>query len=446
MARNYNLFILIIIGMILIIPNYTRATDVEENLLYPEETWLQYTNPEDAGFSAEKLDEIKLYSEMAGLDALMIVYDGAVVAAWGDIERRYLCHSVRKSFLSALYGVYVDKEIIDLDKSLGELGVTEGGTLTEQEETAKIIDLLEARSGIYHPAAAETDTMKLYRPERGSHMPGTYWYYNNWDFNALGSIFEQETGKKIFKNFEEMIAIPLKMQDYRVMDGYYYYEKDYSIYPAYHFKMSARDMARFGLLYLRNGKWKDQQIISRHWVNDSIQSYSEADHIYFDGYGYMWWVNNDKGVYAALGSGEQIIAIIPDEKIVFVHLTNTYENKSISPFFLIDWIMEAKVEEPEPNPNLISMPLITDNNESKDIDKDFLSRYLGSYQLPDETVVKIYKRGEQMVIQIWSVDFSLIPYEEGKLYIEDLDGYLQFEDNGIRITYNNESILARKIK
>lgn len=55
--------------------------------------------------------------------AFLVVADGAVVAAWGEVGRRFMCHSVRKSFLSALYGIYWDRGQIELDKTLADLGI-----------------------------------------------------------------------------------------------------------------------------------------------------------------------------------------------------------------------------------------------------------------------------------------------------------------------------------
>ena len=75
-------------------------------------------------------------------------------------------------------------------------------------------DLLEARSGVYHPALYETPAMAKQRPARGSHEPGTFWYYNNWDFNALGTIYEHATGSGIYDALDRLIARPIGMQDY----------------------------------------------------------------------------------------------------------------------------------------------------------------------------------------------------------------------------------------
>src|SRR5262249_18504682 len=159
---------------------------------------------------------------------------------------------------NALYGIAVKDGRVRLDKSLAELGIDDlAPALTPAEKRATIRDLLQARSGVYHPAALETPDMALSRPPRGSHPPGSHWYYNNWDFNALGTIFEQETGTKIFEAFEARIADPLQMEDFRVSDGCYQRGPE-SQHPGYPLRMSARDLARFGLLYLRQGKWGER--------------------------------------------------------------------------------------------------------------------------------------------------------------------------------------------
>ena len=80
--------------------------------------------------------------------------------------------------------------------------------MTALEKSARVIDLLKSRSGIYHPAAAESEGMEESRPERGIHKPGEAYYYNNWDFNVLGAILEQKTGKNIYTLFAEEVANP----------------------------------------------------------------------------------------------------------------------------------------------------------------------------------------------------------------------------------------------
>jgi len=192
--------------------------------------------------------------------------------------------------------------------------------------------LLQSRSGIYHKAAAETQEMKDSRPLRGSHLPGTFFYYNNWDFNALGTIFERETGTKIFEEFKRRIADPIGMEDFSVSNCYYQYEDSLSMHPAYSFRMSARDMARFGVLYQKNGNWKGNQIIPIDWIAESTTTYSILDSAAGVGYGYMWATIPDGSGFAQLigasgfyhtGIGVHIVIILPELKLVLVERYDT---------------------------------------------------------------------------------------------------------------------------
>jgi CubicO group peptidase (beta-lactamase class C family) len=310
-----------------------RSHDDTASGVYPGEVWQEATTPEELGWSSEKLAKAREYSERIGSAAVMIVDDGVVVDSWGDITRNYMCHSVRKSLLSALYGIYVAEERIVLSKTLRELGIDDHTPLTEAEKRATVADLLRARSGVYIPAAGEAASMKAMRPERGSHAPGTFWYYNNWDFNALGTIFDQETGEEnIYQAFKTRIADPIGMQDYPIEDLQYHYEP-YSMHPFYGFRMSARDLARFALLFLREGRWRDQQIIPADWVQESTATYSQT--CPDSGYGYMWWTGVKGGLfpnaevkehsYYASGWGGQYAIVLPYRNLVVVHRVNTDE-------------------------------------------------------------------------------------------------------------------------
>ena len=291
---------------------------------FPGEKWT-FKKPQDMGWSAEKLKAAKASWDKNGGTAFMVIDRGFAVISWGDTEKKVNCHSVRKSFLSALYGIYPDK--LKTSETLKDLNLREKSPLTETEKKATVADLLKARSGVYLPAAYETDRMKEKRPKRGSHEPGKFWYYNNWDFNALGSIFEHRTKEKIFSAFERKIARPLNMS-FKAADGKYVKDKA-SLHSAYPFYMSASDRARFGLLFMRNGKWKDKQIIPEKWITESTASYSKAGTGI--GYGYMWWVstgqwhlgNKIKGkAYSARGVWGQYIVVLPEHELVIVQVSD----------------------------------------------------------------------------------------------------------------------------
>jgi len=289
--------------------------------------------PAQSGWSAGKLAEAQALSRQIHSTAFMAIHHGAVVAEWGDTSARTELASVRKSLLSALIGIAVAEKRISLDHTLAELGIDDNAPqLTEVEKQATVRMLLQARSGIYHSALYETKGMAARRPVRGSHAPGTFWYYNNWDFNALGTIYEHATSRGIYDALEQRIARPIGMQDYRPQDGAYFTGAA-SIHRAYPLRMSARDLARFALLYLHGGAWNGRQVVPADWVRESTTPSSAATSgagIAL-GYGYLWWTappraetgdpspsDLPRGSFFAWGAGGQYAFVVPAEDLVVV--------------------------------------------------------------------------------------------------------------------------------
>lgn len=305
-----------------------NSTSLDNN-----ENELEYVTPEEVGYSSEKLDEAEQFAEQNGYAAIMALHDGKVFFSWGEITKNYWCHSIRKPFLSALYGIHVAEGNINLNATLEELNIDDiPPSLTHEEKQATVRDLLKSRSGVYHEAAAEAPIMIETRPERGSHAPNTFFYYNNWDFNALGTIFEQETGTKIFEEFKSKIADPVGMEDFSIENCSYQHEPEKSMHPAYHFRMSARDMARFGVIYQKSGMWKDLRIIPSEWIAESTTAYSVVDSASGLMYGYMWRVFPEGSLIADMvghpgyfhtGIGVHALVIIPELKLVIVERFDT---------------------------------------------------------------------------------------------------------------------------
>jgi CubicO group peptidase (beta-lactamase class C family) len=302
---------------------------------FPGKSWQPLSSSEKAKWSAEKLAAAHAYADADSIhtSAVMIVQSDKVVDQWGDIDKKITSYSVRKSLLSALYGIYSAEGVIDINQTLEQLGIDDSpDPLTKEEKQARVVDLLRARSGVYHPAHMETESMKKSRPARGSHAPGTFWYYNNWDFNVLGTIFEKKTGLKIGEAFYQRIAKPIWMQDFQPGDVYYI-GGPISVHPAYLFEITARDLARFGLLYLRHGRWDNQQIVPEAWIEKSSHANEmvKSNGIGVGGYEYLWWVDYGgvhfpevslPGIFSARGAGAHFLFILPTLDLVVVHRTD----------------------------------------------------------------------------------------------------------------------------
>ncbi len=320
-----------------------------DEMVYPDEKWT-YASPENFGYSIELLNLVKESFEEVGGDAMIIVKNGYVIASFGDTKLNIPNFSIRKSFLNSLLGMEYDKGNLSMNATLNSLGITDRDELSTNEKKATIEHLLTSTSGVYHPANHESSRQKEDRPPRESKKPGEFFYYNNWDFNALGSIYMQITGNDLFEAFKTNISDQIGMQDFNLQNTKYE-NGSASKHPAYTFESSARDDARFGLLYLNGGKWKGESIISSEWIDESLSLKTTTGEAWYYDYGYLWWIDSKNNQFMARGKSGQYIALIPDENMVIVFradpgsIIKKWMGSRVKPqqsFMLIDEVLRAK--------------------------------------------------------------------------------------------------------
>lgn len=307
--------------------------------VFPTSEWARYSDPKAAGYCQPGLDAATARAKGMATTAAIAVVGGRVLWDYGDQQFVSYLASVRKSILAMLFGNYVERGTIKLDKTLKDLNISDVQGLLPREQQATILDLLTARSGVYHPAAnaassAGGDTVGT-PPERGSVAPGTYFLYNNWDFNALGTIFEQETGLGIYKAFEQDLAVPMQLQDFQLGKQSKTNNPTRSMHPAYHFYLSTRDMARIGHLMLREGNWAGKQLVPRAWARKIVTTVTPVGQMHPDeykagpfGYGLLWWIWDGasntgayRGAYTGIGAVGQFITVLPALDMVVAHKT-----------------------------------------------------------------------------------------------------------------------------
>jgi len=229
-----------------------------------------------------------------------------------------------------LYGKYVANGRIDLNRTLRDLGINETGEgLLPIEKTATIRQVLMSSSGVYWPAGSPGGNEAT--PPRGSKAPGSYFLYNNWDFNVAGAIFEQLTGKSVFQALADDLASPLQFEGYdpskQRMLGY---QSNPSRFKAYQMFLSARDLARLGMLMVNKGRWNGREIVPASWVMESTALHWKASEMTSrkgpTGYAYMWWKPSEsrtgaewKDSYLAYGKWGQFILGLPAVDTVIVH-------------------------------------------------------------------------------------------------------------------------------
>ena len=302
--------------------------------VYPGASWERISEPASAGFSAEALDAIHPYVEGINTSAVMAVVGGRVLFEHGPVDSLSYLASVRKSILAMLYGNYVEDGTIDLGLTLEDLGMDDVQGLLPVEKRARVLDLVTARSGVYHPASNAGDNLAD-APPRGSQEPGTYYLYSNWDFNAAGAVFEQLTGRNIYDALETDLALPLGFEDWDRSIHRKSGDETRSRNLAYHMVLSTRDMARIGHLMLQSGMWEEERILPEGWAERIVSIVTPSEEMNPEGlrggefgYGYMWWVwdgpavpEGFEGAYSGRGAYGQFITVIPSVGMVVAHKT-----------------------------------------------------------------------------------------------------------------------------
>ena len=162
----------------------------------PGATWTA-VKPESIGYSSPRLESLRSWLKTLDTKAMLIVVHGQVIFEYGDLAHASKVASVRKSVLSMLYGPYILSGRIDPRKTVVEMGLEEAEPFLPLERNATLEHLLTARSGIYLKSG--NDGLDAVAPKRGSEYPGTRMQYNNWDFNAAGTAFENCPARRFIR-------------------------------------------------------------------------------------------------------------------------------------------------------------------------------------------------------------------------------------------------------
>ena len=340
--------------LILILPALAGCGPSEEDLQAVDYAPVQRADWEVSTLEAEGLDPMlvaRMYYNASKLDtiySLLVVKNGRLVAEKyfnaGSINEMGKRASVTKSYTSALVGIALDKGYISsVDQKMVDFFPDEADRITDpRKKEITIQNMLEMRSGYpseEHNAAAweimwSGDYLDAIADLPLSADPGTRFQYSNLTAHWTGIIAARASGMDLMTLGNEYLFGPLGVtpgEDWlRDVDGYYIGGGDIIF--------SARDMAKFGLLYLNGGEYDGKQIVPAAWVHDSLQTYTANE---FDvtsigrfknmGYGYMWWSAKvgDRYVSFAWGHGGQLIVLDHVNDMVVVTTADPFWGKDI---------------------------------------------------------------------------------------------------------------------
>jgi len=340
---NWRQYFLLIIAIVLLVmlalpscgPSLEDLLAVDYTPL-PGDDW-EVSTPAEQGLDPMLVAELYYYAaELETIYSLLVIKNGYLIAEdyfnEGFIDQKDRLQSVTKSYTSALVGIALEQAYLSsVDQKMLDFFPEVAEQITDpRKEQITIRHLLQMRAG--YPWE-ETDPA-LWDGLLSGHYPplieefpliadpGTEFHYSNLSSNWLGIIIDRATGMNLKSFAEEHLfsVIDVEAGEWG-MDA----EGHNNGCGDLHF--SARDAAKFGLLYLNEGEYEGKQVISEDWVHDSLQTYSEDAWDYkvgrnFNdiGYGYQWWSvrAGDHHYNLAWGHGGQQIALLDELDMVII--------------------------------------------------------------------------------------------------------------------------------
>ncbi|TYP71700.1 serine hydrolase domain-containing protein [Aquimarina intermedia] len=304
------------------------------------------------GFEHEPFHTILGPTKKRGGPAGIILKDGFMIAKWGDVTRVDMTFSVTKSFLSTIAGLAIKGGLIQSSDELVSAYVWDQTFKSEHNKKITWRHLLTQSSDWsgqlwggfdWADRPPKEGTMDDWKA-RTLQTPGAVFEYNDVRVNVLAYSLLQVWRKPLPQVLKEKIMDPIQASttwrwygydnSFVTIDGLQMQSVSGGGHSGGGIFINTLDQARFGLLFLANGKWNTKQLLPENWVKE-ITTPSTAN----SNYGYMWWLNK-KGnrhwenlpehLFYAAGFGGNFIVI--DQKQNLVIVTRWLEPKEIEPF------------------------------------------------------------------------------------------------------------------
>jgi CubicO group peptidase (beta-lactamase class C family) len=287
-----------------------------------------------ATFAREPFNAVIGPVKPRGRNSGLVIRHGYIVAEWGDTHRADMTFSATKSYLSTVAGLAFDagrlrstQDTVGRDVAIPEFQSAHNARITWHQ-------LLNQTSEWQGTLWDKPDWADRYNPERGKREvqePGSAWTYNDVRVNVLALALLHVWRTPLPQVLQDKVMEPIGASDSWRWYGYdnSWVELDGRRMPSVSggghwgggMQISARDHARFGYLFLRNGKWRSRQLISEQWI---AQATSPTD--VRPDYGYLWWLNSapsrhkmaPASVFWAAGNGGNYVFIDRQNDLLIV--------------------------------------------------------------------------------------------------------------------------------
>ncbi len=291
-------------------------------LVFPAAEW-DSADAAEMGIDEEVLATLVSEAESSGSTCLMVTRNGRMVGEWywdKEPTDQQQTFSATKSFTAGLVGIASDA---------GQLAVSDPASdyITEwqgtESEAVLVEDLLQNDSGRFYDFTTDYVEMATRAVDKSAfsidldqaHEPGTEWEYNNSAIQTLETVLERALDEPDIAEWGTTNLLePIGMADSTWLTD--------DVGNALTFmgiESTCRDMGRYGLLWLADGTWDGEEIISSEYIEAALEPVPTNEK-----YGYLWWRNDpaeptwpsSPDTFAAMGMGGQFISVDPDAGLV----------------------------------------------------------------------------------------------------------------------------------
>lgn len=272
-------------------------------MVFPKNEW-EVRTPESQWVNADSLSAAiqNLRNRVGHIGNLVVIRNGYMIWNEGDTHRRLPAYSVTKTFTTTVLGLLIGDGRLALDTRAADISLSMIGSYPE----VRIRHLASMTSG-YDCDCAGSETPEMpwgnpdlfLQPDATRFVPGTKFNYYDPAVHQLGYILTKTVNEPLSEYFRRRIADRIGMQNWEWQNigtvGGIPFSNPSGIYGT-GVRLSARDLARHGHLYLNRGKWKDEQLIASSWIDQATtnQVPNSIGYVDFDRrgrFGYMWWTN-----------------------------------------------------------------------------------------------------------------------------------------------------------
>jgi CubicO group peptidase (beta-lactamase class C family) len=302
--------------------------------------------------------DAEIRANLPNVYSLLVVKGGDIVFEkyyqGSDETAGFGQRSVTKSILSAVFGITRQLGFFpDLDQPIRELmpEYFEGNSADDPRNKITLRHLLTMTAGFswneqsgFGEPKPDSDWAREALNLGMDAEPGVKFNYNSAAMHLLSVLITRETGRSASQIANTYLFGKVGMN-----------QVGWPIDPQANSQgfsglvFTSRDMARFGYLYLNNGCWDGEQIVSADWVRETTREHSPHPEGNDLGYGYLWWTTKDKGhdAYFAAGYGRQYIQVVPALDLIVVMTGNPRvlpdENKPTR-YIITDYVIPAVKE------------------------------------------------------------------------------------------------------